>query len=98
MHSMALCESELVVDGKIIKKQNLFTWGAGNYGQLGNGSTGDAHTPTEVIIPFSKDSIVQLAAGNQHTVFLTSKGYVYSFGYNAFGQLGLGNSENSFKP
>ena len=46
-HSIALCDTS-----------NLFSWGAGNFGQLGNGKTIDTHVPQEVPLPFKKDKIV----------------------------------------
>jgi alpha-tubulin suppressor-like RCC1 family protein len=33
-------------------------------------------------------------AGSQHSMFLTKKGHIYSWGYGVYGQLGLGSSEN----
>ena len=31
-------------------------------------------------------------------MILTKSGYIYSFGYGVYGQLGIGNSENVFRP
>lgn len=36
--------------------------------------------------------IVDLAAGHGHSIVLTDKGHVYSFGSGVFGQLGTGTT------
>ncbi|KAJ1271580.1 hypothetical protein BS78_06G138100 [Paspalum vaginatum] len=40
----------------------------------------------------------QVIAGPGHSIVVTTKGDVYSFGENSSGQLGLGDTENQFKP
>ncbi|CAL5011280.1 unnamed protein product [Urochloa decumbens] len=40
----------------------------------------------------------QVIAGPGHSIIVTKKGDVYSFGTNSSGQLGLGNTEDQFKP
>lgn len=40
----------------------------------------------------------QVIAGPGHSIVVTAKGDVYSFGVNCSGQLGLGDRENKFKP
>ncbi|OEL38264.1 hypothetical protein BAE44_0000718 [Dichanthelium oligosanthes] len=40
----------------------------------------------------------QVIAGPGHSIVVTTKGEVYSFGANSSGQLGLGNTEDQFKP
>ena len=40
----------------------------------------------------------QVIAGLGHSIVVTTKGDVYSFGANCSGQLGLGNSEDQFEP
>lgn len=61
-------------------------WGDNGYGQIGNGSTADAHTP----VPVSgiHDAIV-VAGGRNHTCALLSNGTVQCWGYNSYGQLGV---------
>lgn len=31
---------------------SVFSWGAGNYGQLGNGETTDCHSPVQMIVRY----------------------------------------------
>ncbi|TVU15509.1 hypothetical protein EJB05_39033, partial [Eragrostis curvula] len=40
----------------------------------------------------------QVVAGSGHSIIVTAKGDVYSFGANSLGQLGLGNTEDQLKP
>ncbi|RLM74930.1 hypothetical protein C2845_PM15G12170 [Panicum miliaceum] len=40
----------------------------------------------------------QVVAGLGHSIVVTAKGDVYSFGANSSGQLGLGNTEDQFEP
>lgn len=40
----------------------------------------------------------QVIAGSGHSIVVTTKGDVYSFGANSSGQLGLGDTESKFKP
>jgi len=40
----------------------------------------------------------QVIAGQGHSIVVTAKGDVYSFGANCSGQLGLGNTEDQFEP
>ena len=39
--------------------------------------------------------VIQISTKNQHSLILTKSGYVYSFGYNEYGQLGLGEYPDS---
>jgi alpha-tubulin suppressor-like RCC1 family protein len=43
-------------------------------------------------------SITAIASGNQHKVIVNNDGNVYSFGYNDYGELGLGNLSTPFSP
>ena len=66
----------------------MYAWGAGEYGQLGNNSRYDRSSPERV--KFSEDLKVQkLDAGKNHSVILTDQGFLYCFGEDNLGQLGL---------
>lgn len=75
----------LTDDGEVL------TCGVGEYGLLGTGNTLDALTPVTVD-SLIKEDIVQIAAGYDHTLALTSKGLIYSWGRNNSGQLGHADS------
>ena len=38
------------------------------------------------------DDVVSISAGNYHTAAITSDGTLYTWGYNRYGQLGLGRA------
>ena len=43
-------------------------------------------------------SVLQVAAGGSHTMFVTADGLVFACGFNAMGQLGVGDTENRLVP
>ena len=50
--------------------------------------------PAEEVLKLgsSKPIIKQISCGGHHSLVLSSRGYLYSFGYGAHGQLGLRSS------
>lgn len=68
----------------------LFTWGAGEAGQLGHNECRDVLYP-RVVRGVAGRPVAFVAAGNHCTAIITSEGKMYSWGNNAFGRLGLAN-------
>jgi alpha-tubulin suppressor-like RCC1 family protein len=75
----------------------LYCWGYNNYGQLGIGNTTKQLLPTQVTF-MSKSTITNLALGDYHTCAVSGSTELYCWGYNAFGQLGIGNTTNQLIP
>lgn len=75
----------LTDDGEVL------TCGAGEYGRLGVGNTNDALLPTTVE-GLEEEDIVQISAGQDHTLALTRNGTIYAWGRNQSGQLGQSDS------
>jgi alpha-tubulin suppressor-like RCC1 family protein len=87
----------------------LWAWGSNYYGQLGLGDTGDGtdrNTPTQVGNNADWSSI---ATGEYHTIALQTNpagglpdnqagGTLWVWGWNLYGQLGLGNAVNRTTP
>lgn len=46
----------------------------------------------------NRPKIAQVSAGGHHSLVLTARGCLYSFGYGAHGQLGLRTTTNQFTP
>jgi alpha-tubulin suppressor-like RCC1 family protein len=68
--------------------------GSNSNGQLGNGTTTQETTAVEVETASSTylTNIVAIAAGTSHSMALDSNGYVWTWGANSSGQLGLGTT------
>jgi alpha-tubulin suppressor-like RCC1 family protein len=73
----------------------LWAWGDNIHGQLGDGTTVDKSTPTQIGID---NKWVSIATGYDHTVALKSDGTLWAWGYNYFGQVGDGTTVNKSTP
>lgn len=72
----------------------VIAWGGGDYGQLGNGFIWDEPRPK--MLNGLKD-VFKISAGYRHSMALstdriTKQTCVYGWGYNGFGELGLGDT------
>lgn len=56
-----------------------YTWGSNSYGQLGVGDLISRGSPIMVRLP-PNVRVTQIAAGSNHTIFLTSNGQIYTCG------------------
>nr|CAD7262173.1 unnamed protein product [Timema shepardi] len=67
----------------------LYTWGRGNYGRLGHGSSDDYTTPT-VVAALRGHRVVDVAcgSGDAQTLVVTDAGLVFSWGDGDYGKLG----------
>ncbi|XP_027205306.2 putative E3 ubiquitin-protein ligase HERC4 [Dermatophagoides pteronyssinus] len=71
----------------------LFSWGCNLFGQLGLGNREEYEiSKPSLIKKLAPKQIIQISCGGNHCLALAKNGEVYSWGSNAFGQLGLGNS------
>ena len=75
----------------------VYAWGAGLDGQLGDGSTAGRTTPTAVAFP-SGTVVTQVSAGGDHSLALTATGTVYAWGDDSHGELGDGTTTSSDTP
>jgi uncharacterized repeat protein (TIGR02543 family) len=78
----------------------IFTWGYGEEGQLGNGGTTNSGVPVAVDMngALASKTVIAASGGWEHTVALTSDGLVYTWGAGGNYQLGDGATTNSSVP
>jgi YD repeat-containing protein len=78
----------------------VYSWGRGTDGRLGSGSTTRRLVPGEVVATgvMLNDFIVEIAAGQFHSLALGEGGRVYAWGRGSSGQLGNGGTAQSTVP
>ncbi len=86
----------------------VYTWGKNNYGQLGDSTTTERHTPVKVkkgeysgttyLGDDSNNKITAVALGEYYSIALATDGTVYTWGFNAVGNLGDGSTDDSHTP
>ena len=68
----------------------VFTWGDGANGKLGLGDDrSDKLVPTQVRGELQNETVMQVAAGTDHSMCVAPDGLVYTWGNNDEGQLGV---------
>ncbi len=84
----------LTADGRV------FSWGYNFYGQLGNGSKTNSNVATQVSNTgaLAGRTITAIAAGDAHSLALSSDGQVFAWGKNDDGQLGDGTTTDRNAP
>ncbi|KAJ0032136.1 hypothetical protein NQD34_002217 [Periophthalmus magnuspinnatus] len=85
--------AEVTADGE------LYTWGRGNYGRLGHGSSEDQTTPL-LVTALKGLKVVDVAcgSGDAQTLAVTENGQVWSWGDGDYGKLGRGGSDGCKTP
>jgi len=76
---------------------NVFAWGYNTDGELGDGGTANSHVPVRVKVP-GGTKVTAIAAGELQSLAVTSRGTVFAWGGNNFGQLGGGNYKGTDLP
>jgi len=85
----------------ITSEGRIFTWGDNYHGKLGDGTATDRYAPTEITSNFSYntgETITEVSLGSSHSSAITSKGRIFTWGYNFYGQLGDGTNINKDIP
>ena len=74
-------------------KGEIFGCGRNSEGQVGLGHFNSPQRKV-TLVPNLPLNIVQFCSGYDHSLFLDAEGNVFSFGYNPYGNLGLGHNNN----
>ena len=80
---------------------NIYAWGRGDSGQLGNGLTNNSLTPVQVSMPASAPAgfmFKAVAVGGSSAYGLGSDDNIYAWGTNAYGALGNNSPFDSSVP
>jgi alpha-tubulin suppressor-like RCC1 family protein len=73
-----------------------WAWGDNSYGQIGSGSSlAQQLVPTQIV---GLSNVVQVAGGDLGSLARLSDGTIWTWGYNNYGQLGIGSSDNLTHP
>jgi uncharacterized repeat protein (TIGR02543 family) len=79
----------------------VFTWGHNNYGQLGNGTLRNSLVPVNITDNFNletQDQIILVSTDGYRSAAVSLQGRVFTWGDNAFGQLGDSTYTDKFLP
>jgi alpha-tubulin suppressor-like RCC1 family protein len=83
-----------------IQDGTLWAIGENYYGQLGDGTNSDKDYPVQVLDNngTAHDGVIQVVAGDNHSLFLKQNGSVWGMGHNSYGQLGDETKVNRSSP
>ena len=89
---------------------SLWMWGDNQFGQLGNGGGGNSRYETDrddlppAVTPYQTrplqilDGVASVSIGANHAAAVKTDGTLWTWGSNAYGQLGNGSTETSYVP
>ncbi len=90
-HSLAVDESKFV-----------WAWGHNEFGQLGNDNNGDESTAVKVhggeMGTAYLEDINMVFAGSENSMALDEDGFVWTWGDNVYGKLGIGSTDDQNEP
>eukprot|EP01114_Cavostelium_apophysatum_P020259 TRINITY_DN6744_c0_g1_i2.p1 TRINITY_DN6744_c0_g1~~TRINITY_DN6744_c0_g1_i2.p1 ORF type:complete len:548 (+),score=92.02 TRINITY_DN6744_c0_g1_i2:553-2196(+) len=80
-------------------KHEVYTFGKGSSGELGQGDIKDSHLPTKVECSdwTENPNVISVSCGHAHSAAVIGTS-LYTWGNNEKGQLGLGTTENKTRP
>jgi len=90
------CGSDFTV--VLSARGDVYTWGCGDSGRTGTGSTDSVLIPVCLSAAFSNVEIIELSTGPDHVAAVSSTGKLYTWGYGSNGRLGHGVEADVFVP
>eukprot|EP01105_Mastigella_eilhardi_P010158 TRINITY_DN2379_c0_g1_i8.p1 TRINITY_DN2379_c0_g1~~TRINITY_DN2379_c0_g1_i8.p1 ORF type:complete len:1014 (-),score=142.83 TRINITY_DN2379_c0_g1_i8:8-2848(-) len=82
----------------VLDRNEIIGWGANEYHQITASNECDVSVPTRAPLPATNTPISKVACGYAFTLALLESGEVFSWGCNADGQLGQGDTCNRSQP
>ena len=76
----------------------LYCWGYGDHGQIGNGVAASVDAPTLVPLPSGVTSWADFETGAKHNCAIANTGSLYCWGQNNYGQIGDGTATQRNSP
>ena len=79
----------------------MYSWGAGSYGALGFGRNDDEDKPRRLDIMDHQQQtyrVTRICCGKFHSICLTSRQNIFTWGQGSNGRLGHDNEEDQLKP
>jgi len=82
----------------IDENNGLWSWGSGSNGTLGHGNTTDLSTPTQIGSLTNWAQVDSSKNNASQSLAVKSDGTLWTWGSNAYGALGLGDTTNRSSP
>ena len=102
LDALASGTAEIITNGNttflIDTYGNVQGWGKNLKGEVGNGTTIDQHSTVSLNGLSKITEIIPNQEGYGYFFAINNSGQVYSWGYNGYGQLGLGTMTNQLTP
>jgi len=87
---------DLFIPRDLFSEGGLWSWGAGNSGQLGNNATSDQSSPVQTVS--AGTNWKQVSCGEIYTAAIKTDGTLWLWGRNSVGQLGSNNLTDRSSP
>ena len=81
----------------VLKSGAIWSFGEGGSGQLGTKRVSAQMCPILVMDSGHNSSFIDIACGWAHTIALTEKGEIFTWGINTYGQLGYPDQKARFQ-
>lgn len=82
----------------VLTDYGVYSFGSNAYGQLGLGPFVHESPYPQLITTFNNKKIIDVCAGQYHSMALTVNGQVFTWGWGIHGQLGHGQCDNEYYP
>ena len=82
----------------LLEGGGVMSFGNGDHGRLGHGSDDQDQLMPKLVMALRGKPVLQVSAGNMHSLVLLEGGRVMSFGNGDHGRLGHGDDEDQYTP